>query len=264
MAFEGQVGFVTGAASGMGRAAVVRMAADGMRVCAVDVDSAALDTLAAATGCLAIVADVRDHAAVEAAVQRCVDELGVVDLAFLNAGIPSHLTLDTFDLATYQRVTGVNIDGVVFGMHAVSRAIRSRGDGRRGGVIALTASTGGLRPFGGDPFYSLTKWALVGFARSVAPALAEHDIAVHTLCPGLTDTGFLGALRSTLVERGAPMISPAAIADALLRVAGEPIETTGTVWLIDDPADPTPRAHTFHDLEANPSGVNIGALLRGN
>jgi NAD(P)-dependent dehydrogenase (short-subunit alcohol dehydrogenase family) len=129
--------------------------------------------------------------------------------------------------------------------------------------MVVTASTGGLRPFGGDPFYAMTKWAVVGFVRSVAPALTEEGIALHGLCPGLTDTAFLGPLRDRLVQLGAPMLTPADVAAAVLTVAASPLESSGTVWLLEDPSSPGPQPYRFHDLQPNATSAHISALLRG-
>ena len=163
-----RVAFVTGAGSGMGRAAVVRFAELGLRVCAIDIAGESLDSLAASTECLAVRADVSDVEQVRSAVGRCRAELGEIDLAFLNAGIPSYMTVASFDPAMYRKVTGVNIDGVVFGIDAIAASMQARTDGTTGGTIVITASAAGLRPFAGDPYYTLTKAALIGFARAVA------------------------------------------------------------------------------------------------
>lgn len=249
----------------MGRAAAERFTELGMRVCAVDIVADSLDTLSAATGCLGVQADVSDPEQMAAAASTCRSALGDIDLAFLNAGIPSYMTVSTFDAATYRKVTGVNIDGVVYGIDAVSRAMRSRRDGRTGGTIVLTASAAGLRPFAGDPYYTLTKAALVGFARAIAAPLAADSIALHTLCPGLTDTGFVtGPVREMLEQANAPFIPAAAIADAVLDVWARPLDTAGTVWLIEDPDHLEPTPYPFHDLRSNEASQQMTSILKAD
>lgn len=257
----GGVALVTGAASGMGRAAAQRFHAGGMTVCCVDIDDEGVGAVAAAIGGLAVVADVADPAQVQAAVQRCVEELGAPDLAFLNAGIGSGMTIDHFDVATYQRQRGINLDGVVYGVDAVRRAMVARSDGRRGGSIAVTASTAGLQAFPGDPVYTLTKWALIGFMRSIAISMAPEGISVHTICPGLTDTGFLGEVRAFLVANEVPMITPEQIADAVVHMVSRPPETTGTVWVFSDPDQLEPTPFAFAELPPDPTAERIMRAL---
>jgi NAD(P)-dependent dehydrogenase (short-subunit alcohol dehydrogenase family) len=261
MELNSGVAFVTGAASGMGRGTARRFAAEGMKVCVVDIDAAGVQAVADEIGGLAVVADVSDAAQVEAAVARCVTELGVPDVAHLNAGIGSAMQITAFDLATYRKQTGVNIDGVVFGAAAVAKAMRERTDGGRGGAIVITSSVGGLQPFAGDPIYALTKFATIGFARSIAPALAPDGITVQVICPGLTDTAFLGAVRDFLVANNVPMITPEQIADVVVHALNAPPETSGTCWVFMDPFATEPFPFEFAELPPDETAARIAAAL---
>jgi len=105
------------------------------------------------------------------------------------------------------------VDGVVFGVRAVVPAMAERG----GGAIVATSSLAGLIAFPGDPIYTLTKHAVVGFVRALAPRLAEQHITVNAVCPSLVDTPLIdGEIRDTLAGAGFPLISPDAVADAVL------------------------------------------------
>lgn len=261
MDFNNGVALVTGAASGMGRATVRRLAAEGMTVCALDVDAPGVQAVAEEVGGLAITCDVGDQAAMEAAVARCVQELGVPDVAHLNAGIGTGMALSDFDGDLYRKARGVNLDGVVYGTAAVSRAMRERADGRRGGAIVITSSTGGLQPFAADAVYALTKFGLIGWGRSVALALAPDDIAVHVLCPGLTDTAFLGAVRDFLVAHEIPMITSEQIADTVVFALNQPIETSGSCWVYMRPDQAEPFAFEFASLPPDDTGDRIAAAL---
>ena len=118
----------------------------------------------------------------------CELELGGVDIAYLNAGIAigqPDLTALTDDV--YTRIMRVNVDGVVFGTRAAIRGMQRRG----GGAIVATSSLAGLIPFPPDPVYDLSKHAVVGFIRSVAPTLAPLGITANTVNPGMTDTNIL-------------------------------------------------------------------------
>lgn len=228
----GRVALITGGGSGIGRATAHRFAAEGMRVCVVDIDADAVAAVADELGGLAVSCDVSDPAQVDATFARCADELGGLDLAFLNAGITVHWSGDigSLDLADYRRSVGVNLDGVVFGARAAVRTMRTLAPGER--AILATASLAGLMPWHPDPVYSLGKHAVVGLMRSVAPSLAAERIAVHTICPGITETGVLGDRRRLVESIGVPVMEPDAIADAVLTAVAAPLERSGTVWVV--------------------------------
>ena len=191
----------------------------------VDIDGDAASSVADALGGIAVQCDVSDPEQVDSAFAVCARELGSVDLAFLNAGITIHWSGDigSLDLADYRRSVGVNLDGVVFGVVAAVRAMRARTE-QAGGVILATASLAGILAWHPDPVYSLGKHAVVGFMRAIAPNLAPEGISVHTICPGITETGVLGDRRPLVESIGVPVMEPGAIADAALMAATLPIE----------------------------------------
>ena len=249
MELQGRVALVTGGGSGIGRASARRLATEGMQVCVVDIDGDAGRVVADEIGGLAVTADVADSTQVDAAFSACVEAFGGVDLAHLNAGITAgHPDLGTITDEIYERVRGVNLDGVVFGARALIRTIRERSDGRDGGVIVATASVAGIDPLGApDPIYPLTKHGVVGFVRALAPALSAEGIAVHAICPGLTDTAILSEkLKTTFTGMGLPMIEPAQVADAVVAAATAGPEMSGTCWVVQP--DET-VAHDFVRVE---------------
>ncbi|MGE2731812.1 SDR family NAD(P)-dependent oxidoreductase [Mycolicibacterium vaccae] len=231
MNLAGRVALVTGGASGIGRATALRLAAAGARVCVVDIDGDAAGEVASSIGGIGMRCDVTDPDQVDQTFTRCAGELGGLDIAFLNAGITIHWSGDigSLDLAQYRRSVGVNLDGVVFGARAAVRTMRSLGPGER--AILATSSLAGLMPWHPDPVYSLGKHAVVGFMRSIAPNLAPEGIAVHTICPGITETGVLGDRRPLVEGIGVPVMEPEAIADAVLAALAAPADTTGSVWV---------------------------------
>jgi NAD(P)-dependent dehydrogenase (short-subunit alcohol dehydrogenase family) len=243
MDLEGRVALVTGAASGIGRAAALRLAAEGMRLCCADLDADGAQRVADEVGGTAVAVDVSRAAETDAAFAHCVAELGAVDLAYLNAGI-AIARADIADLEDdeYRRILGVNVDAVVFGTRAAIRTMRAQG---RGGVIIATASLAGIVPFALDPVYALTKHAVVGFVRSLAPGLEADGIAVHAICPGLTDTPLLGARTKELLEAADfPVLAPEHIAGAVVDAATA--STTGTCWVCQPGRDPLP--YEFRDV----------------
>ncbi len=211
----GKVAVVTGGASGIGRATAVRLAEEGATVVVADIDAAGARKVADEVGGSAVELDVGDPADW----RRVVDELSAsgdsgVDIAFLNAGIATgedritHLTDDA-----YRRIMAVNVDGVVFGVRALV-PLMARGGG---GAVVVTSSLAGVIAFPPDPLYTLTKHAVVGLVRSLAPQLQRDGITINAVCPGITDTPLVGGvLRRQLEESGFPIMPPEQIAAAVV------------------------------------------------
>jgi NAD(P)-dependent dehydrogenase (short-subunit alcohol dehydrogenase family) len=226
--FVGKVVLVTGAASGIGAGAVTRLRAEGATVIAADVNAAGVERVAVETGADAVVLDVTSAEAWTATVEGIVARHGRIDIAFLNAGIMTRpqgemLFSDVADCLTiegFRRITSVNVDGVVLGALAVLPAMTA------GGQIVMTASVAGLVPFVDDPFYGLTKHAVVGFGRALGPALASRGIKVNVLCPGATDTAILAPDQKAARTVWAP---PSYIADALVTILDS--GDNGQVWV---------------------------------
>ena len=143
--------------------------------------------------------------------------LGGVDVVHLNAGVTTgqeDLTLLEDD--AYRRIMGVNIDGVVFGVRALLPEIEARG----GGAIVVTASLAGLIAFPADPMYTMTKHAVVGLVRSLAPRLADRGVRINAICPGLVDTPLIdGEVRDALAGSGFPLIAADSVAEAVFGAA---------------------------------------------
>ena len=202
---------VTGAAGGIGRAIVARLEREGVEVQAVD---------------LADGFDVTDPRAWES-VER-------VELACLNAGVVTDTAAIT-DLSDdeYRRVVSVNVDGVVWGVRRLAR-VMGEGD-----VIVVTASLAGLTGVEGDPIYALTKHAVVGLVRSVAPQLAERGIRINAVCPGFADTPMVaGDLRTSLESAGFPLLHPDDVAEAVALAARS--EGSGEAWIVQPGREPEP------------------------
>lgn len=259
MRLTGRVALVTGGGSGIGRAAAQRLSAEGMRVCVLDVDEDAARAVAEPLGGSAVACDVADPDQVATAFARCVEELGGLDLALLNAGITIRWSGDigALDLAEYRKSLGVNLDGVVFGMVTAVRTMRSLG-GDDARAILATSSLAGLMPWHPDPVYALGKHAVVGLMRSVAPSLVAERIAVHTVCPGITETGALGGRRPLVEGIGVPVMEPQASADAVVMAATAPMDTSGSCWVVAHGSDPWPMKFAELDTPDNRLNVPIG------
>jgi NAD(P)-dependent dehydrogenase (short-subunit alcohol dehydrogenase family) len=233
MELAGKAALVTGGASGIGAAAVRRLAAAGAAVGVVDLDAAGAAALAAEVGGVALPGDVTDPDVLAAAVGVAEDAFGRLDIVLLNAGTTATQSgLEELDLAGYRRIMGVNVDHVVFGVAAAVPALRRA----RGGHIVVTASLAGLVPMPGDALYTLTKHAVVGYVRAAAPALAAEGIVVNAVCPGFADTPLIAGARERF--GGFPLLSPDDVADAIGAVLerGGP----GECWFCQPGREPAP------------------------
>jgi NAD(P)-dependent dehydrogenase (short-subunit alcohol dehydrogenase family) len=231
----GRVALVTGGGSGIGEASAERLAAEGCRVVVADIVPDAAATVAERIGGRALVLDVADAAAWDAAVAGIVEVEGGIDVAHLNAGVTTQqgdLTLLTDE--QYRRITGANLDGVVFGARAVARAMAARD----GGAIVATASMAGIIAFAPDPIYTLTKHAVVGLVRSSAPSLGGYGITINCVCPGVVDTPLVGPARERLKEAGYPLIPPSSIADTVVRIVRG--GASGEAWTCLPGQEPAP------------------------
>ncbi|MDB5860243.1 MAG: hypothetical protein JWQ76_3932 [Ramlibacter sp.] len=192
--FDDKVAIVTGGASGVGLALVRQLLAAGAKVAMVDRDAAAIDRgLQGLDGSrvLALEADV----ALEANVQRYADatvrKWGRIDLFHNNAAIagPQSSLLD-FRMADFDRIFAVNVRGVLLGMQAVGRVMRSQG----GGTMVNTSSVSGQRssrPEAGLGVYGASKAAVIRMTQQAALEFAPHKIRINVICPGPIDTPLL-------------------------------------------------------------------------
>jgi len=158
---------------------------------------------------------------------------GSFDAAFLNAGVAT----GEDDIASltdeqYRRAVGANVDGVVFGTRELASRLMPDG-----GSIVATASLAGLVGMPNDPIYTLTKHAVVGFVRSVAPQLEERGIRIQAVCPGWADTALTtNGFREELKERGFRLLSPDAVAEGVWSAYES--EGTGEAWIVQPGREP--------------------------
>ena len=180
---EGHKAIVTGGGSGIGRATCVRMAAEGARVCALDLDAEAAQATAKEVSGGAFTVDVSDAEALVASVRQAADEMGGLTIMFNNAGIGMLGPLHEYAPELWDRIIRVNLGGVFNGIRAAAPLIKESG----GGSIVSTASISGTRPAAGEAPYSAAK---AGVAALTAVAALEYapEIRVNAVSPGMIGT----------------------------------------------------------------------------
>lgn len=222
---EHSTAVVTGGGSGIGLAATELLAAAGADVLALDWSPDGESDVVAAGGRF-LRADISTRSGWES-VGDAVGASGPLRLAFLNAGV--HLSepdpLAVTD-AAFDRIVGVNIRGVLYGLQVLAPLMAEAG-----GDIIVNASVGGLMAYRADPVYAMSKHAVIGLVRSSARALERRGVRVHTLCPGVVDTPLLpDAMRAEVEAAGLKPLSAAEVAGAVVDLMAT--ERPGRIWVI--------------------------------
>ena len=192
MRLENKIGIVTAAASGMGRAGALRFAREGAAVGVVDIDATGVEAVVgeittAGGRALPLVGDLTDDDFARAIVRRTASAYGGLDFVWNHVGHPGPASVEGIDMADFDIAIGLNLRSVVLTTEAAIPELRVRG----GGALLYTASTSGLVGSAFSPVYSMAKFGVVGFVRSLAKRLAPEKIRVNAICPGPIDTPML-------------------------------------------------------------------------
>ncbi|QZT62216.1 mycofactocin-coupled SDR family oxidoreductase [Mycolicibacterium austroafricanum] len=274
---EGKVAFITGAARGQGRSHAVRLAEEGADIIAIDVcgpisthtdiPAATPDDLAQTVDLVkgigrrvvAAEVDVRDYAAVKAAVDSGVEQLGRLDIVVANAGIGNGgQTLDHTSEEDWNDMIDVNLSGV---WKSVKAAVPHLLSGGRGGSIILTSSVGGLKPYPHTGHYIAAKHGVIGLMRTFAVELGQHSIRVNAVCPTNVNTplfmneGTMKLFRPDLENPGPDDLAVAAQFMHVLPVGWvEPVDISNAVlFLASDEA---------RYITGLPVTVDAGSMLK--
>lgn len=231
---NGRVVLVTGASAGIGRAAALAFAREGVDVVVADVDVERGEKTAAAVAAEGVEAifvrtDVADAGEVAHLVEQTVARFGRLDYAFNNAGIegaPAPTAEST--LENWDRTIAVNLTGVYLCMRAEIPAMLAAG----GGSIVNNSSVAGLVGFAGIPAYTASKHGVVGLTKTAALEYATAGIRVNAVCPGVVATEMV-----TRFTRGDPGAEEQLLQSEPVGRMGTPDEIAdAVVWLCSDRA----------------------------
>jgi NAD(P)-dependent dehydrogenase (short-subunit alcohol dehydrogenase family) len=226
---------VTGAGSGVGAATTLLALEEGADVLALDISEAGLSGLNIATtrqhdvsseehwfGLAAELNDQSiDHLHLNAGIQSAPPEAPLEDYAFTK-----------LSLSHYRKMMGVNVDGVVLGLHFLLPKMKP------GGSIVVTGSLAGIVPYDVDPLYSMSKHAVTGLVRSLSRELSERQIRINALCPGGIDTAIIPhAQRSDTTE----FMTPKGLAREVINLFLT--EESGSTWAKVSEAKPAWMIH---------------------
>jgi SDR family mycofactocin-dependent oxidoreductase len=213
--FGGKVAFVTGAAHGQGRSHAQHYAKHGADVVVTDIGGGDADSVPYELGtseeleetaqlvedegqeALALEMDVRDEAAVEAAVDEAVDHFGKIDILANNAAVITISDMVQLDEREWDDVVDTNLKGVWLCSKHVGQHFIERGDG---GKIVSTASQAGVTGDPGAGHYVATKHGVIGLTKTLALELAEYDVNVNAVYPSVVDTPMIAGLAEAYGE----------------------------------------------------------------
>jgi len=188
-----KVALITGGASGIGAAAARLFAAEGARVIVADVQADLGRQVAADIDGLYVQLDVAHEPDWARAATLVEERHGRLDVVFNNAGVVCGRSIEDMDLATWNRVIGINLTGVMLGCRTAIRLMKANPGGAKGAIVN-TASTAAYAAIPGDPAYSASKSGVRLLTKAVAVhcARAGYAIRCNSLHPGATDTPILG------------------------------------------------------------------------
>ena len=211
--YRGTICVVTGAASGIGRSAAIRLADEGARLVLTDVNA---DGLAGVTqecrdkGVSVLASetiDLTDHEAVAAFGERVVAANGAPDAIFHVAGNSAWGRPDLLEHRVWRSMVEVNLMGTI---HVIEAFIPAMMAARKPGAVVMVSAAAGLLGLPWHAAYSAAKFGIRGIAEVLRFDLAPYDIGVHLVCPGAVDTPLVGSIEIAGVDRSNPEVAKTA------------------------------------------------------
>jgi NAD(P)-dependent dehydrogenase (short-subunit alcohol dehydrogenase family) len=193
---SGKVAVVTGGASGIGRGIATELLKQRMRVVIADIEEDALEKTGKAIGASAgIVCDVSDRGSVEALAKEVQKRFGMVHVLVNNAGVGPMGPISTLSIEDWTWVLGVNLWGVIHGVHAFLPILKAN---KEGGHIVNTASLAGLIGLAELGPYCVSKHGVVALTETLAQELAQEGskVGASVLCPGTVATNIQNSSRN--------------------------------------------------------------------
>jgi NAD(P)-dependent dehydrogenase (short-subunit alcohol dehydrogenase family) len=230
--------FVTGAASGMGKAIAERFAAEGAKLALVDQTAEALGAVAEPLKALAIGLDVSSETQVAEAVERSAKTLGGLDGVVNAAGIYKAIPFEDLTFDAWRRFIDVNLAGPYLICRAALPHLRAAG----GGAIVNISSIGAMQPAPGQAAYAASKGGLSSFTKALAAELGKDNIRANVIAPGMIHSGITHAIYSpeqaeavAATRTALPRMGrPDEIADAALYlISDESSYVSGTTVTVD-------------------------------
>jgi NAD(P)-dependent dehydrogenase (short-subunit alcohol dehydrogenase family) len=199
---QDRVAVITGAGSGIGLAAARRLAAEGARVVAVDIDAKAGQAAADEVGGVFIAADVAREEQVRALFDGVAERMGRIDIAFNNAGIspPEDDSILTTGLDAWRRVQEINLTSVYLCCKYVLPHMQRQG---KGSIINTASFVAVLGAATSQISYTASKGGVLAMTRELGVQFAREGIRVNALCPGPVNTPLLRELFAADPERAA-------------------------------------------------------------
>jgi NAD(P)-dependent dehydrogenase (short-subunit alcohol dehydrogenase family) len=223
---NGRAAFVTGAASGIGRAIADSLAREGAAIAVADIDLAAAERAskeieAAGGRAVPIHCDVTSEESLARAADAASEALGPIHVLVNNAGAFTVGVLEETQRKDWEWLLEINVIGVVNGLHTFLPRMRAHGEPSH---IVNTASVSGHIPVGGLSIYTASKYAVVGLTECLRAELADSPIGVSVLCPGIVKTGLLESSDRLRPERHASTNERDKSMDAVIESGSDPAE----------------------------------------
>jgi 2-hydroxycyclohexanecarboxyl-CoA dehydrogenase len=196
MKLAGKTALVTGGAGGIGHAIALALAREGAQVAVLDIvrggaESVRREVEALGVKALALGADLTRRPEVDRAVEEVIAQWGQLDVVVNNAGWDRMEFFLDSEEETWDRILAVNFKSVLYVLKAALPPMVARGEGR----VVNIASDAGRVGSSGEAVYAGSKGAIIAFSKTLARELARHRITVNVVCPGLTETPLLTAIR---------------------------------------------------------------------